>query len=113
MSVRINWDQRELDRVVDSQTTKFLQWIGLRGAAMAREITNELKAVDTSFFIHSITYNMEDNNTLWIGSFALEGPVEYALFILLGTSKMVARPILRIMLHRMKIKLRTEGIELN
>ena len=108
--VKITWNDKAFDTHVDGKVFRLLQWIGLRGAAEAAHITDELKAVDTSFFIHSLTYNMQDKLTVWIGSFALEGPVEYAIYILRGTSRMPARPILRIMLRRMQGILKREGV---
>lgn len=111
-SVKITWHDKAFNRHVDGRITTLLEWIGLRGATEAQVITNEVKAVDTSFFIHSLTYNMQDKRTVWVGSFALEGPVDYAIYILRGTSRMPARPILRMMLTRMKAILRVRNINL-
>lgn len=110
--VKVTWHDKAFDKHVDGLITKLMRWIGLRGAVEAKIITEEVGAVDTGFFIHSLTSDMRDKITVWIGSFVLEGPVEYAIHILRGTARMPARPILRMMLSRMKTILRSSNINL-
>jgi len=104
---RVKWDQRELDREVDREMVKLLTRIGIRGETIAKNaITGrpdpELKAIDTGRLRASLTHEVvADKFLVRIGT-----NVKYAIFVFLGTSKMVARPVLRRMLMVLRAELK-------
>lgn len=104
---RVKWDQRELDREVDREMVKLLTRIGIRGETIAKNaITGrpdpELKAIDTGRLRASLTHEVvADKLLVRIGT-----NVKYAIFVFLGTSKMVARPVLRRMLMILRAELK-------
>lgn len=104
---KVKWDQSELDKTVDREMVKLLTRIGIRGEAIAKDgITGrpdlELKAIDKGRLRASLTYEVvADKLLVRIGT-----NVKYAIFVFLGTRKMIARPVLRRMLMRLRAELK-------
>lgn len=104
---KVKWDQRELDREVDREMVKLLTRIGIRGESIAKNaITGrpdpQLKAIDKGRLRASLTYEVVPEKLLVrIGT-----NVKYAIFVFLGTSKMIARPVLRVMLMILRAELK-------
>jgi len=103
----VKWDDRAFKAHVDNETVKLLSRIGIRGESIAKQgITGrpdpELKAVDTGRLRASLTHEVDAAKLLVrIGT-----NVKYAIFVFLGTRKMIARPVLRRMLHQLRVELR-------
>ena len=103
----VKWDQRELDREVDREMIKLLTRIGIRGETIAKNVITgrpdpQLKAIDTGRLRASLTHEVvPDKLLVRIGT-----NVKYAIFVFLGTSKMIARPVLRIMLMILRAELK-------
>ena len=78
-------DSKRVLHEVDSQTEKILADIGELIVKSAKEIV----PVDTGALKESITYEV-DGNSVTVGS-----PLNYSVYVELGTSKMGAQPYLR------------------
>lgn len=62
---------------------------GIKAVSLATSIITKKGAVDTGRLRASITYNIEGDNTMCLGT-----PVEYGKYVELGTYKMKARPFI-------------------
>lgn len=104
--VRQKWNDKAFERqVLNPKIVRFLNWIGAKGEAITKRLTADagpLHAVDTGRLLNSWTFEVDERRLIVrIGSNLL-----YAIFVLMGTFKMKARPILRTMLAMLKVELR-------
>jgi len=106
--VTVRHHDREFTReVLDPAIVKLLNEIGVRGGSISKQVISgspdpELKAVDKGPLRASLTYEVDAPKQLVrIGT-----NVEYAIYVFLGTSKMIARPVLRTMVHILRAELR-------
>ncbi len=101
------WHDREFEaKVLNPRIVNFLTRLGLRGEAIAKElISGVLKAVDTGRLRASLTFEVvADKLLVRIGT-----NVKYAIFVFFGTppgkpGMTRARPVLRTMLHKLRIE---------
>ena len=102
--VKVRWNDKQFERVVlNPAAVRFMTRIGIRGEAISKElISGELKAVDTGRLRASLTHEVDTYRIIVrIGT-----NVKYAIYVFLGTAKMAARPVLRTMLHRLRVEFR-------
>ncbi len=104
----VNWKDKEFERrEVNPALVKLLTRMGIQGEGIAKDVITgdpfpDLKAVDKNRLRSSLTYEVKPEEfKVRIGT-----NVEYAIFVFLGTVKMVARPVLRTMLALLKKELR-------
>ena len=103
----VKWDQRELDKLVEKEMTSLLTRLGIRGSSLAKQLITgkidpQLRAIDKGRLRASLTYEVvADRLLVRIGT-----NVKYAIFVFLGTSKMIARPVLRVMLMMLRSELK-------
>lgn len=106
------WHDREFERkVLDPGVIRFLNRIGARGEAIAKElISGPLRAIDKGILRASLTFEViAEKFTARIGvpKHSEEGvPLKYAIYVFMGTVKMKARPVLRTMLAHLQIEIR-------
>lgn len=72
---------------VDGSTAKSLNQLAQVGVGYVKKSIQEYHAVDTGTMLNSTTAERQDATTYLIGP-----TVNYAVYIALGTSRMVARP---------------------
>lgn len=104
--VRIKWNDKEFEReVLNPEAVKLLNRLGARGEAISKQLTagaGPLHAVDKGQLLNSWTFEVDERRLIVrIGTNVL-----HAVFVLLGTFKMKARPILRTMLAMLKVEFR-------
>lgn len=117
MSVKVTWYDKKFEREeLDPKIDKFLNQLGARGEAISKQLTAgqimpELRAVDKGFLLNSWSFVVGKVGRIpavRIGTYKPPAGVslKYAIYVLLGTHKMPARPILRTMLRLLKAELR-------
>lgn len=113
--VRQRWDDTKLNRHVDQEAVKLLERLGIRGTTIAKQVITgspdpQLRAIDKGDLRASIAWKVFPQKLMVrIGVFrgsATGRALEYAIFVFLGTAKMIARPVLRMMLHILRAELR-------
>ena len=103
----VKWDQRELDRVVEKEMTSWLTRIGIRGETLAKQLITgkidpQLRAIQFGLLRASLTYEVvADKLLVRIGT-----NKDYAIHVFMGTAKMIARPVLRVMLMMLRAELK-------
>jgi len=101
--VKVRWNDKEFEKKgLDPAIVRFLVKIGLMGAALAQVITDRVGAVDTGALLKSIAHEVDPRRLiLRIGT-----NIKYAIYVFMGTFRMRARPILRMMLVELRINLK-------
>ena len=106
-SVKTKWDDRAFQRELDTRIVKLLKRLAIRGESIAKQVISgeflpALKAVDTGRLRASLTHEVfPDQLLVRIGT-----NVNYAIFVFIGTAKMIARPVLRVMLSILQMEQR-------
>ena len=101
---RIEWHGKEFEQHVEREKIKWFYKIGMRGEAIAKQLiaNGQYRAVDTGRLMNSITNEVDPaGRYIRIGT-----NVIYAIYVFLGTVKMAARPVLRVMLHHLRRELK-------
>lgn len=118
MSVKVKWYDDQFERQeLDPKVDKFLNRLGARGEAIAKQLITglimpDLRAVDEGFLRASLSFvvgKVGRKAAVRIGTYIARTdgkPLKYAVYVFLGTHKMPARPILRTMLRLLKVELR-------
>jgi hypothetical protein len=114
--VTVRHYDKEVERHVDRKIVDLLNRIGARGEAIAKNLISgaimpELKAVDKGFLMNSLSWVIDARKQIIrIGTYIARSDgksLKYAIHVFLGTVKMRARPILRTMLQRLKVEMKS------